>query len=441
MVRPRAPRRRHRNHVDPCWDVNYRSEDLTAPSDPRIRRRTTCPEGSFDLILALTFSSISTTPSPFSPTPCPVVGGHPRGERSRPSPAVLQRRPHARAPPPLPATRTARGARTPRRGAGVRHVVLVTPPATGDQRLAERLGRSSNSSGIGNWSAGPRTTRLITSGLGMDAKVGRRLGRHESCSLGCRSGPCAAGDRRERVGRHPRGAVLRRSAPIGRRRARASRRRGRRGADPRRRRIERRHPRPDADARGGVSDTITVISRPTNAGKGRRCVLACSSRSRARLVGYFDADLATPPAEIARLVEIAHARPDLHVVLGSPRLLGHRITAHPDATTSAAFFATASSLVLGLQVYDTQCGARSFAPPPRGRRWANRSAVDGRSMWSFSSASPDVTERSSPSPRRRCSKSPSTSGQTSAGRSSVLGRPPRRRRPRPPRRRTVAPSA
>jgi glycosyltransferase involved in cell wall biosynthesis len=132
-----------------------------------------------------------------------------------------------------------------------------------------------------------------------------------------------------------------------------------------------------------VPDAINVISRPANAGKGEtvRVGMLLALDAGAPLVGYFDADLATPPAEIARLVGIAHDRPDLDVVLGSRvGLLGHRIHRSPGRHYLGRVFATASSLVLGLQVYDTQCGAKVFRATP-----ALRAALSEpfRSRWAF----------------------------------------------------------
>jgi dolichyl-phosphate beta-glucosyltransferase len=130
-------------------------------------------------------------------------------------------------------------------------------------------------------------------------------------------------------------------------------------------------------------DAITVIGRPANAGKGEavRAGMLAAVDAGAPLVGYFDADLATPASEVARLVAIAHDRPDLDVVLGSRvGLLGHRIRRSPVRHYLGRLFATASSLVLGLQVYDTQCGAKVFRTTP-----ALRAALSEpfRSRWAF----------------------------------------------------------
>jgi glycosyltransferase involved in cell wall biosynthesis len=130
------------------------------------------------------------------------------------------------------------------------------------------------------------------------------------------------------------------------------------------------------DARIGVH----ALSR--NAGKAeavRQGLLAALERSPSH-VGFADADFATPPAEVARLVKrcIEDDRP---VVIGSRvDLLGHDIHRNNARHYTGRLFATISSLVLGFDVYDTQCGAKVFAVTP-----VLRAAVADRFVgrWSF----------------------------------------------------------
>ena len=110
-----------------------------------------------------------------------------------------------------------------------------------------------------------------------------------------------------------------------------------------------------------------LVTSPTNVGKGEavRLGLLAARRRGAVLLGYFDADLATPPAEMARLVSILRDGADLDVVLGSRvGLLGHRVRRSMRRHYLGRLFATASSLVLRLDVYDTQCGAKVFRDGP-----------------------------------------------------------------------------
>jgi glycosyltransferase involved in cell wall biosynthesis len=130
-------------------------------------------------------------------------------------------------------------------------------------------------------------------------------------------------------------------------------------------------------------DVITALTRPANGGKGEavRAGLLVALEAATPLVGYFDADLAAPTSEIARLVDIAADRSDVDVVLGARvALLGHRINRSAVRHYLGRVFATASSVTLGLQVYDTQCGAKVFRATP-----ALRAALQDpfRSRWAF----------------------------------------------------------
>lgn len=110
-------------------------------------------------------------------------------------------------------------------------------------------------------------------------------------------------------------------------------------------------------------DRIELVSLPRNVGKAEavRVGLLTAIEGGASIVGYLDADLATPADEMLRLIDVARAQPQRTAVLGSRvALLGHTVHRRPVRHYLGRLYATAASLALGVAVYDTQCGAKVF---------------------------------------------------------------------------------
>lgn len=89
----------------------------------------------------------------------------------------------------------------------------------------------------------------------------------------------------------------------------------------------------------------------------------------ADIVGYVDADFATPAQQMLRVVHSLTGNDAIDVALGSRvALLGKEIERRAIRHYFGRVFATAASQVLRLAVYDTQCGAKAFRVTPSLRR-------------------------------------------------------------------------
>lgn len=136
----------------------------------------------------------------------------------------------------------------------------------------------------------------------------------------------------------------------------------------------------DIEAQNGA---VRALVLPENGGKAEavRRGLTAALESGAEIVGFADADFATPPEELTRLLEVTVRHPEDVAVLGSRvLLLGHAIDRSPKRHYVGRIFATIAGPFLGVGAYDSQCGAKFFRDTP-----ALRAAVSEpfRSRWGF----------------------------------------------------------
>jgi dolichyl-phosphate beta-glucosyltransferase len=119
--------------------------------------------------------------------------------------------------------------------------------------------------------------------------------------------------------------------------------------------------------RMAIADKFSVLSLVQNQGKAeavRQGIMAALD-FKPDYVGFWDADLATPLDTIPEFIDFAESRPELSMVFGARvKLLGRTIQRRSSRHYLGRVFATAASAVLGMGVYDTQCGAKLFRVSP-----------------------------------------------------------------------------
>ena len=111
---------------------------------------------------------------------------------------------------------------------------------------------------------------------------------------------------------------------------------------------------------------ITVLTLPVNQGKAeavRHGLLAACDKTP--YCGFWDADLSAPLRELEMMCDVFSREPTVQWVWAIRlRSLGRSITRGALRHYVGRFFATVASSVVGVAVYDTQCGAKLFRVAP-----------------------------------------------------------------------------
>ncbi len=123
-----------------------------------------------------------------------------------------------------------------------------------------------------------------------------------------------------------------------------------------------------AHLHGNHPTRFTFLHLERNGGKAEavRQGILRALQSAPDYVGFWDADLATPLADIDTFSRVLDGKPNIELVIGTRmRLLGHTIDRRPMRYRLGRLFANTASLALGVRIFDTQCGAKMFRATPQ----------------------------------------------------------------------------
>jgi dolichyl-phosphate beta-glucosyltransferase len=103
----------------------------------------------------------------------------------------------------------------------------------------------------------------------------------------------------------------------------------------------------------------TLLKNSGKAEAVRQGVLLASQNKMYKYIGYWDADLATPLEEISHFLDYTNGHYKLIIGCRISRL-GAKVKRKSSRHYIGRVFATFASIILKINVYDTQCGAKIF---------------------------------------------------------------------------------
>lgn len=133
---------------------------------------------------------------------------------------------------------------------------------------------------------------------------------------------------------------------------------------------------------GSTDSTVSVLENVCSGFEHRAHILRCvKNQGKAQavrlgvldalrtyeqdIVGYWDADLATPLESVNCFLTVLDDYPEIDMVFGARvKLLGRSVMRKQTRHYLGRMFATVVSRMLRLPIYDTQCGAKLFRVEP-----------------------------------------------------------------------------